>query len=922
MKKYLFIFAITFTCAISMAQTKVTGYEYWFDNQYSSKTSVSVTAVQNLNLSANISAASLPTGLHVANFRFKDDSGRWSVVISQFFQKLPPPSAFASEITAYEYWIDNNYAGKMSAIINSPNQSITLNQAFNLNALPAGLHVFNIRFKDNLGQWSSVVSQFFQRIQSSSVSAASEITTYEYWIDNNYSGKVNTALSSPGQTILLNQAFNLQALTDGVHIVNIRFQDNTGKWSSVTSQFFMKQITIASDTANKIKQYEYWIDNTYSSKTTVPVLSATELTLINTPLNLNSTVNGLHILNIRMMDDKGQWSSVISQFFQKIPSGIVQNNNIDSYEYWIDNNYSSKQSTVISPSEVIYSLTGQFNLSAVSEGLHIINIRFKDKYGLYSSEISQFFLKMNASVTVNNYMVGYRYWFDDNDSSFFYKSLAVPVQQLNLMTAVSMTSVPKGSHFVHFQFRDTSGYWSCVITDTAYKYAIPKVSFTVNKSTLCDSGSISFTNTSFDADTIIIWKFGNGQTSNMNDPSEFYNTLGTYTVKLVAGDIQTGRLDSSSLPVNVSLSPEVNLGPDTSICSNVTYTLNAKNSGSSYLWSDNSKNQMLTVQKAGKYFVTVTTTENCKASDTVLVTSKPAPVVDLGNDTTICTNGTFTLNARNPGSTYLWSDYSTGQTLVVSQSGTYSVKVTAANQCTSSDTMQVILNPVPVVKLGPNISVCEPTAVTLNPGSPGNTYKWSNDSVSRTITVDKTGKYIVTVTSPLGCKASDSIIVNVKPLPVVDLGNDTAICSTCMIVLNAAVADAHYLWNTSDTTSTIDVSVPGTYSVTVTKNGCSSTGAITITVITGINPLATYNIQVYPNPFDNYISISCELQKSEKLAVEIYDDNGKVIRQWINETSTGLNYTNEFNTSDMLKGAYILRIITSEGIFAIKIIKQ
>ncbi len=81
----------------------------------------------------------------------------------------------------------------------------------------------------------------------------------------------------------------------------------------------------------------------------------------------------------------------------------------------------------------------------------------------------------------------------------------------------------------------------------------------------------------------------------------------------------------------------------------------------------------------------------------VTATIKPQPIVDLGNDTAICSNANLTLDAGNPGSTYLWNNNSTSQTLNITSAGNYSVKVTN-NGCSSSDTVVVGVTPTPLLK--------------------------------------------------------------------------------------------------------------------------------------------------------------------------------------------------------------------------------
>ncbi len=63
----------------------------------------------------------------------------------------------------------------------------------------------------------------------------------------------------------------------------------------------------------------------------------------------------------------------------------------------------------------------------------------------------------------------------------------------------------------------------------------------------------------------------------------------------------------------------------------------------------------------------------------IVVTVNPLPVVFLGNDTTLQEGETLWLDAGNPGSHYQWSTGDTTQTILVTQTGLYSVIVT--NNC-------------------------------------------------------------------------------------------------------------------------------------------------------------------------------------------------------------------------------------------------
>ena len=64
--------------------------------------------------------------------------------------------------------------------------------------------------------------------------------------------------------------------------------------------------------------------------------------------------------------------------------------------------------------------------------------------------------------------------------------------------------------------------------------------------------------------------------------------------------------------------------------------------------------------------------------------------------------------------------------------------------------------------------------------------------------------------------------------PQVDIGNDTTLCVSNSLTLDAGPNYDSYLWNTGATTQTIVVYSSGVYSVTVTINGCTATDTIKI----------------------------------------------------------------------------------------------
>lgn len=204
---------------------------------------------------------------------------------------------------------------------------------------------------------------------------------------------------------------------------------------------------------------------------------------------------------------------------------------------------------------------------------------------------------------------------------------------------------------------------------------------------------------------------------------------------------------------------------------------------------------------------------------------------DLGADQTVCSPATVNLNAYhgNAAATYLWSTGATTDAIVASTTGWYSVAITASGICTVTDSVYIVVidaNSAPA--LGVDTSTCA-TAVPLDAGYwPGSTYLWSGGDTTQTISAAVSGTYIASVTTPCGVIA-DTIVINVNPLPVVNLGNDSTFCGSATLVAGTGVDT--YLWNTSETTATITTTTSGIYNVAVVNTfGCSNADTIAVVV--------------------------------------------------------------------------------------------
>ena len=313
-----------------------------------------------------------------------------------------------------------------------------------------------------------------------------------------------------------------------------------------------------------------------------------------------------------------------------------------------------------------------------------------------------------------------------------------------------------------------------------------------------------------------------------------------------------------SLPVAASASPAA-------ICSGQTSALSATGAAT-YSWSPSAGLSGTTGATVtfngttpGSYTYTVTgTSGSCSNSATVVVTVNPNPTVAAtATPATICEGQNSTLVATG-ATTYSWSpstglSTTTGSTVTASPIVTTVYNVTGmTGSCSATATVQVTVNPLPVVAVTPAAPAICPGQSTGLTASGATTFSWSpaiglSGTTGAIVTANPsvTTTYNVTGTSN-GCSATSSVVVQVLPtLPVAASASPAAICSGQTSALSASGA-ATYSWSpsaglgaTTGATVTFNGTTPGsyTYTVTGTSGSCSNTATVVVTV--NPNPTVT-----------------------------------------------------------------------------------
>ena len=443
-------------------------------------------------------------------------------------------SVAQTEIVGYEYWFNDAYEAREEIEI-TPTSDFSLQASFKTDGLSHGLHVFNIRFVDDNGVWSTVLTQFFYKVLNQST-LLPEIAAYEYWFNDDYENRV-TAAANNETSYNLNTLASTNDLPHGLHTINIRVQDSDGVWSTVLSQFFYKVLN-QSTLLPEIAAYEYWFNDDYENRVTAVANNQTSYNL-NTLASTNELPNGLHTINIRVQDSDGVWSTVLTQFFYKVLDQSTLLPEIAAYEYWFNDDYENRV-TASANNQTSYNLNTLASTNDLPNGLHTINIRMQDSDGVWSMVITRFFYKRAEDLIPvgENRIVGYRFWIYDVYETPTYVEISDPEQDFSLATDINLLHIQKGTYTVHFQFKDANNQWSVPTQDTIEKLSYPIATFSYSKDVACDSTVVTFMNESIDGD-VFLWECESGMYSAEQHPSFVYYEPGNYEVILTITDTVT-----------------------------------------------------------------------------------------------------------------------------------------------------------------------------------------------------------------------------------------------------------------------------------------------------------------------------------------------------------------------------------------------
>jgi len=254
---------------------------------------------------------------------------------------------------------------------------------------------------------------------------------------------------------------------------------------------------------------------------------------------------------------------------------------------------------------------------------------------------------------------------------------------------------------------------------------------------------------------------------------------GTYTVTVT--DASTCLAVQSVTIVNPA-QVSASISTTAATCGSANGSVSATGSGGNgvfvYLWSTGSSAATVSNLAGGSYTVTVTDGKGCSVASNAQVASVPGPATSVSVTNGSC-QATASINLSVSGGTtpytYAWSNGASTEDLSPIAAGSYTVTVTDANGCKSTNSASVTDNS--------NITL---TFSTQNPSSGNNgsitvdaaggtspyTYNWSNGGNTATVNNLAAGTYTVTVTDQTGCiKVSTVSLVGTGISTVVNIAS-------------------------------------------------------------------------------------------------------------------------------------------------------
>jgi len=277
----------------------------------------------------------------------------------------------------------------------------------------------------------------------------------------------------------------------------------------------------------------------------------------------------------------------------------------------------------------------------------------------------------------------------------------------------------------------------------------------------------------------------------------------------------------------------------------------------------------------------------------------------------------------------LWSTGATTSGINVTTTGTYTVNITSACGYIYKDTVNVTQGSIPLVNAGSNQAICPGQSATFTAPSGFASYSWSNGATTQSITTNIDGDYILTATDNNGCSGIDLVNLTTTTEPTTSIN---AVINNATVTFTAVcnMANATYKWDFTNN-GTIDSQQGPTVVNTYSQNGFYTVKLITTVScgddtatrqvninFSGVEDLVNASFNVYPNPFNDFITI--ESKENNKIdRIEMINTIGQTV---VAENNISSSSRINIETAQLSKGIYFIKVYNKEGVVTKKLIKK
>ncbi len=408
---------------------------------------------------------------------------------------------------------------------------------------------------------------------------------------------------------------------------------------------------------------------------------------------------------------------------------------------------------------------------------------------------------------------------------------------------------------------------------TVIALPVVSISSSVSPASICLGNSLTLT---ANGGNNYQWYVNNSTINGASKALYTTSTAGDYTVEATNANGCTSVSVPTTVTINELPAATITAGGNTSFCSGGSVILTSSSTIGNQWYKDGvmingAGSSTYTAISGGNYTVVVTNASGCSTTSgpiTVTVNAIPVATITNGFGLLLGSSGSVILTANSgTGLSYQWikdgaeMNGETGRTLLVTATGSYSVRVTNATGC-SQLSIPTVIGALPTATVSGSTSFCAGGSVDITVSlSTGQTLVRWKDANNNTVggngliyTATTSGSYAAEVNTGVGgIQTTQAVQVTVNALPVVNVISSitpAAVCSGSVITLTASGGNS-YQWLQNGTaingsTNAVYVAnTTGDYSVRATNaNGCIAESAVTsalvsalptVNVITGIS---------------------------------------------------------------------------------------